>query len=435
MVISGRFMSTIGYYLVIPFLTIHLIEDGITDLQAGLLLAVLNLTRRGLGIPAGWASDRFGAARVLTLGLAIEAVAYASFAGAGSFWTWAVGVTLLGTGGSLNNNGSRTLLATSGSNGAAVNFSRYYVMINAAALVGPLVGSVLLARDLMWIAFIAAAVLHLLFAAVTALALRAVPTSPAEGTGAAAIVSALRDRELVRYCAITIGGWFLITQFYVALPLTIAHQGLSTALLGPLNALNAAVVMVAVWLLSQRIAARSTLDRLTVLSFSGLVLAGGWVLCAISGLPVIVVAIVIVSVGESLFCAVVDVTAASLAPPGRSGAVPGLRHHGVGNRRNPRQRHRRVLRPGFQARRAAVVLGAARFRRAAHLRQHQAGQAAAGQPGRPPAAGCGHHAGGVTGDRVGAGSRCHRGRRDPGGLAVRQARDASAWHSKAERAP
>lgn len=323
-VISGRFMSTIGYYLVIPFLTIHLIQDGITDLQAGLLLAMLNLTRRGLGIPAGWASDRFGAARVLTLGLAIEVVAYASFAGAGSFWTWAVGVTLLGTGGSLNNNGARTLLATSGSNGAAVNFSRYYVMINAAALIGPLVGSVLLARDLMWIAFLAAAVLHLLFAAVTALVLRTVPAPAAAGTGAAAIVSALRDRELIRYCAITVGGWFLITQFYVALPLTIAHQGLSTALLGPLNALNAAVVMVAVWLLSQRIAARSTVNRLTVLSFSGLVLAAGWVLCAISGLPVIIVAIVIVSAGESLFCAVVDVTAAALAPPGRSGLYLGF---------------------------------------------------------------------------------------------------------------
>lgn len=321
-VILGRFVSTIGYYLVIPFLTIHLLDVGFSGFETGVLFAILNFTRRGLGVPAGWASDRWGAGPVLASGLFIEVIAYLGFAFAGSFLNWAVAVALLGTGGSLNNNGARTLLARGGAAGAAVNFSRYYVMINAAALIGPLAGALLLAQDRIWIAFMTAAILHLIFAAVTTVMVRGL-AAPAREPSQARVTSAIRDRDLMMYCLSTVGCWFLITQLYVALPLTIAHQKVSSALLGPLNALNAIIVMAAVLLLGARIARRTPQQRLNVLSASGAVMAVGWLACAVGGLAAIVVAVVVVSLGESLFCAVVDVTAASLAPPGRSGIYLG----------------------------------------------------------------------------------------------------------------
>ncbi|MFD0385915.1 MFS transporter [Streptomyces stramineus] len=135
----GRFMTNIGFFMVIPFLAVYLTRHaGMSSLQTGLLFAAMEFTRRGLGIPAGWASDRFGASRVLVLGLLIEVVAYAVFAVAGeSFGLWLGAVCLMGIGGSLNNNGSRSVLASAKTGGAVVNLSRYYVSINGAALIGP----------------------------------------------------------------------------------------------------------------------------------------------------------------------------------------------------------------------------------------------------------------------------------------------------------
>jgi DHA1 family multidrug resistance protein-like MFS transporter len=188
-VVVGRFVTNVGMYFVLPFLAVYLVQDeGLSSFQAGTLFAVLNFTRRGLGIPAGWASDRFGAARILVLGLLVEVAAYVAFSASSSFLGFLLAVALLGAGGSLNNMASRSLLATTRSasrspegrsDGLVVNFSLYYVMINVAALVGPLIGSVLLSNGLMALSFVLAALLHLLFAAGSAVLLRGIPPATA----------------------------------------------------------------------------------------------------------------------------------------------------------------------------------------------------------------------------------------------------------------
>src|SRR6266516_1693267 len=95
------------------------------------------------------------------------------------------------------------------------------------------------------------------------------------------MVTGLRDRHVLAYCGLAVGGWFLISQYRTALPLTIIHQKLPGGWMGPLTAVNAAVVMLTVSLIGRRIAKRGTVDRMTVLSASVLVLAAGWLLCAL----------------------------------------------------------------------------------------------------------------------------------------------------------
>jgi MFS transporter, DHA1 family, multidrug resistance protein len=339
-VVVGRFVTNVGMYFVLPFLAVYLVQDeGVSSLQAGILFAVLNFTRRGLGIPAGWASDRFGASRILVLGLVVEVAAYVAFYAGSSFPAFLQAVALLGTGGSLNNMASRSLLATTratspstsdgsedeGSDGVVVNFSLYYVMINVAALVGPLIGSVLLSNGLMALSFVLAALLHLLFAAGSAVLLRGIPPATTAGGGRSPreMIDVLRDRHLVRYCLLAVGGWFLITQFHVALPLSIAHQGEPGGLVGPLIATNAVVVILTVWLFGKRLERRSTEGRLAVLSLSGVVMGVGWLCGAVDGVAALVVVVVVASVGEALFCGVVDAGMAGLAPPGRVGLYLG----------------------------------------------------------------------------------------------------------------
>ncbi|GAA0477284.1 MFS transporter [Streptomyces sp. NPDC046215] len=324
-VILGRFMTNIGFFMVIPFLAVYLTRHaGMSSLQTGLLFAAMEFTRRGLGIPAGWASDRFGASRVLVLGLLIEVVAYAVFAVAGeSFGLWLGAVCLMGIGGSLNNNGSRSVLASAKTGGAVVNLSRYYVSINGAALIGPLIGTALLAGGAVRAGFVVASVLHLLFAAVSAVLLRGMHGSHPAPIGPAAMAEALRDRHLMLFCALAVGGWFLITQYRIALPLTIVHQQFSSDLIGLLTAGNSALVIVVVMLIGKRVERRGTVGRLDVFALSTAVLGGGWLLCAVEGVGPLVAAVIVTSVGESLFCGVVDAVVAGLAAPGRIGLYLG----------------------------------------------------------------------------------------------------------------
>lgn len=318
-VLLGRFTTNVGLFMVMPFLAVNATQQaGLTSMQTGALLAALQFTRRGLGIPAGWASDRFGAARTLTVGLLIEAAAYLAFAAAGSgFWAWLVAASLLGAGGALNNNGSRTIVAAGASGGVASALSRYYVSINAAALIGPLIGAALQAGGFARVGFTVAAALHVVFAAATAALLRGMPRPAAASVRASDMAVALRDRPLMLYCGLIVGCWFLVSQYRVALPLTIVHQGLSSAVLGPLTILNAVVAMVAVSLIARRIDRYGTSGSLNALSLSGIVLGGGWLLCVLPGAGPIVAAVIVTSVGESLFCGVVDAIVAGLAPPGR----------------------------------------------------------------------------------------------------------------------
>ncbi len=324
-VILGRFMTNIGFFMVIPFLTIYLtVNDGFSSFQTGVLFAVLQFTRRGIGVLAGWASDRFGASPILTLGLLIEAAAYLGFLAAGrSFWYWMFAVALLGFGGSLNNNGSRSLVAASKSGGLAANLSRYYVSINGAALIGPLIGTALLAGHVIWIGFVVTAGLHVVFAVATVVLLRGMPKPPPGAIRPDALIAGLHDRPLMLYCGLAVGGWFLITQYRIALPLTILHQGLSPDLVGFLTAGNAVTVMITVTLIGARVDRHGSLGRLDILALSGVVLGGGWLLCAFGGLAPIVAAVIVTSIGESLFCGVVDANAAGLAPPGRLGLYLG----------------------------------------------------------------------------------------------------------------
>jgi DHA1 family multidrug resistance protein-like MFS transporter len=89
-VIVGRFTADTGYFMVLPFLTVYVSQLDMSGLEAGALFAILQAMRLGLGVPAGWASDRFGSSVVLVAGLLLEAAGYVQFLLAGaSFPAWA----------------------------------------------------------------------------------------------------------------------------------------------------------------------------------------------------------------------------------------------------------------------------------------------------------------------------------------------------------
>ncbi len=325
-VIVGRFTADTGYFMVLPFLTVYVSQLGMSGLEAGALFAILQAMRLGFGVPAGWASDRFGPSVVLVAGLLLEAAGYVQFLLAGgSFPAWAAAVAVLGLGGAFNSNGSRSLLTVIAgqASAAALNLSRHYIAINAAGLIGPLIGTALIAAHEAKAGFAIAAALHVLFAAATIPLLRYMRRGAAGQPAAPSVSAAIRDTILLRYCAIAVCGWFLVSQYRIALSLSIVHQSIAISTIGLLTALNAVMVMLTVALTVKRVTRLAMRGRINVLAISGLALGLGWMCCAVGGLAALVVSVLITSIGEALFVGVVDAIVVMFAPRGNSGQYLG----------------------------------------------------------------------------------------------------------------
>jgi MFS family permease len=324
---AGRLMTNVGFFMVVPFITVFVVQhEHMTGAKAGLLFSTLLFTRRGFGLPAGWASDRAGPANTLSSGLSIESIAYLTFAFAGSsFVFWMAAAALLGTGGALNNNGTRSLISGADRSTSAIKLAHYYASVNAAGVVGPLLGTLLLVSGLMRVGFVVAAALHALFALASFVLLRHVPRHSSPTSDAdPSVLTVFQDRPALAYCGTAVGSWALISLYRIVIPLDLIHQHLSADLVGPLTSLNAIVVMTLILVFSPWLGRAGMAPRLTALSAGAVVLGGGWLLCAGAGLLAIVAAVIVTSVGEALFCGVVDPIIVTFAPDGRVGLYLGL---------------------------------------------------------------------------------------------------------------
>ncbi|MDQ0598189.1 MFS family permease [Streptomyces canus] len=70
-----------GFYLLVPYLATHLGENpGMSAAVVGVVLGVRNLSRQGLFLIGGSASDRLGARGMIIAGCALRTVGFALFA-------------------------------------------------------------------------------------------------------------------------------------------------------------------------------------------------------------------------------------------------------------------------------------------------------------------------------------------------------------------
>lgn len=210
----------LGFYLLVPYLATHLADDlGLSLATVGLVLGVRNLSQQGLFLIGGSASDRLGPRRVIIAGCGLRTIGFGLFAFGESVPLLLAAAVLSGVAGALFNPAVRAYIAVETSpDRRAEAFALFNVFAQAGALLGPLLGSVLLLVDFRTAAVSAGAVFAVLTAAqALALPARAVP----EHTG-----SVLGDwRECVtnrRFVAFTLalsGMFALQNQLYLVLPL------------------------------------------------------------------------------------------------------------------------------------------------------------------------------------------------------------------------
>ncbi|MDX3733208.1 MFS transporter [Streptomyces caniscabiei] len=208
----------IGFYLLIPYLATHLTENlGMSAAVVGIVLGVRNLSQQGLFIIGGSASDRLGARGVIIGGCALRTVGFGLFALGDGLAVLLAASVLSGLAGALFNPAVRAYLSQEAGERKAEAFALFNVFATAGALIGPLLGSVLLLVDFRTSALTAAGI----FAVLTVAQALVLPARKAEPSGGGVLGDwreVLGNRAFLAFALAMVGMFTLENQLYLLLP-------------------------------------------------------------------------------------------------------------------------------------------------------------------------------------------------------------------------
>ncbi|MFD7324085.1 MFS transporter [Streptomyces sp. NPDC059875] len=218
LLLVNQFGVNTGFYLLIPYLAVHLTEDlGMAAAVVGIVLGVRNLSQQGLFLIGGSASDRLGARGVIIAGCALRTVGFGLFALGDGLAVLLAASVLSGLAGALFNPAVRAYLALEAGERKAEAFALFNVFATAGALIGPLLGSVLLLVDFRASALTAAGI----FAALTiaqALVLPAREAAPSESSVLADWREVASNRRFLAFSLAVVGLFAIESQLYLLLP-------------------------------------------------------------------------------------------------------------------------------------------------------------------------------------------------------------------------
>ncbi|MER6676975.1 MFS transporter [Streptomyces sp. NPDC000983] len=207
-----------GFYLLVPYLATHLTGHlGMSAAVVGVVLGVRTLSQQGLFLIGGSAADRLGARGVIIAGCALRTVGFALFALGDSLTVLLAASVLSGLAGALFNPAVRAYLAHEAGERKAEAFALFNLFATVGALIGPLLGSLLLLADFRTCALTAAGIFALLTVA-QALVLPARPVEPSGGGVLGDWREVLGNRAFLAFALAMVGMFTLENQLYLLLP-------------------------------------------------------------------------------------------------------------------------------------------------------------------------------------------------------------------------
>ncbi|MBF6129429.1 MFS transporter [Nocardia brasiliensis] len=218
----NQFGINLGFYMLMPYLAAHLSSGlGMAAWTVGLVLGVRNFAQQGMFLLGGTLADKFGYKPLIVTGCALRTASFALLALADTLPAVLIAVAATGFAGALFNPAVRAYLAAdAGAERRVAAFAMFNIFYQAGILAGPLVGLALTAWDFRATAGAAAVV----FAALTAVQLRWLPTRDLDRAGEGDSVLAnwrtvLRNRPFLLFSIVMVGCYVLSFQVYLALPL------------------------------------------------------------------------------------------------------------------------------------------------------------------------------------------------------------------------
>ena len=319
--VAGTFVNRIGF-VVEPFLALYLSGPRrLTPATVGVVLACFGAGSFVSQIVGGYLADRVGRRATLVIGMAGTAASFVILASVRNLVLIAVATALSG----LLIDVYRPALSAAvadlvPAHARARAYALIYWAVNLGVAVAGILGGLLADRSY-WLLFLADAATCLGFAVIIA---RAVPeTRPAAPSGGSGgYVDVLRDGVAMGLFLSILLSSVVYMQQLVTLPLAVRASGLSAGAYGLIYAMNPVAVIVAQPLVLRLI---DRLRAVPTVAASSLILGVGFGLTAFArSVPAFAATVVVWTIGEIGFNAVVPALIASIAPAHLRGRYNGL---------------------------------------------------------------------------------------------------------------
>lgn len=241
LLLASQLAFNVGFYLVVPFLAVHLSENlALAGGVVGLVLGVRTFSQQGLFFLGGGLTDRFGVKPVVVVGCAIRIAGFGVLAVVESLPGVLLGVVLVGFAAALFSPAVESALADQGRQleeaGVATRaevFGLDAIASKLGSVTGPVLGALLLGVPFWVTCTVAAGVFVVVLVAHVVL----LPRDLRTGTGAVEPVTAgwghvLRNRRFLAFTACYCTYLLSYNQLYLALPVELDRATGSQGALG-----------------------------------------------------------------------------------------------------------------------------------------------------------------------------------------------------------
>ncbi|WP_093802058.1 MFS transporter [Streptomyces sp. Wb2n-11] len=259
LLISSQFAFNVGFFAVLPYLAEHLSGAlGLAGWLVGLVLGLRTFSQQGLFVVGGALTDRYGARPVVLAGCVLRVAGFGWLGFAGATWSVIGAVLLVGFAAALFSPAVETEIARQAVRHEEETglprtrmLARFSAGGQAGALIGPVLGALLLYGGFRAACLTGAAV----FAVVTAAHWRLLPGRPPAGPGERGqdgrehvpvrdgVRLLLRNRAFLGLCLAYSTYLLAYNQLYLALPGELQRATGSQAALGWLFALSSVLVV------------------------------------------------------------------------------------------------------------------------------------------------------------------------------------------------
>lgn len=238
------FLMNAGFFMLIPLLSIHFVDDlGWAAAFIGLVLAVRQFTQQGLTMFGGALSDRFGAKGLIMIGVFIRSISFVMIGFATTQPLLLAAGFLAALGGAFfDAPGKAVLAALTPEEMISDIYAKVGILQNAARMIGPVIGTMLIAFSFSFVGITAAGFFFIAFI-VAGIGLPHVDVSTGNQSVSKGLKIAFKDRAFVTYTVLMMGFWFMWVQISIALPLKAQHLTDSTNSVGLLLLINGIIAI------------------------------------------------------------------------------------------------------------------------------------------------------------------------------------------------
>ncbi len=226
----------VGFYLVVPFLAVHLADDlSMAGWAIGIVLGVRTFSQQGMFVVGGALADRYGVKPIVLTGCAVRVAGFLVLAAADAFGTVLTGTVLIGFAAALFSPSVESALAGQGAEleerGTITRtelFGLSAVCGEIGAVTGPLLGTALISVDFGLTCSVAAGCFVLILVAHA----RRLPRDIVDGRRPlqAGWSDVVRNRTFLIF-AVAYSAYLLsYNQLYLALPVELGRAGAEGAL-------------------------------------------------------------------------------------------------------------------------------------------------------------------------------------------------------------